>query len=172
MASRKSFSPENTADSGMNRRPLWSASKRASVVLPVPGAPQRIIDGSSPLEFIRRRNSRPSPTRWVCPTNSERERGRILSASGAAPSLADCGVSVLNRLLDSQASIMKKSMYNYRRKDRNRRLIYSRWFVSKFWCFIGQNMRNLQRNAAAENFVYLAADDKADKFGGIEEGGD
>src|SRR6185295_6635325 len=142
MASRKSFTPENTAESGMNRWPLWSASNRASVVLPVPGAPQRIIDGSTPLEFIRLRNSRPSPTRWVCPTNSERERGRIRSASGAAPSLADCGVSVLNR-----------------------RLIYSRWFVSKFWCFIGQNTRNLQRNAAAENFVYLAADDKADKLG-------
>jgi len=56
-------------------------------------------------------------------------------------------------------------MYNYRRKDRNRRPIYSRWFISKFWRFIDQNMQNLQGNDAAENFVYLAADDKTDKLG-------
>jgi hypothetical protein len=33
--------------------------------------------------------------------------------------------------------------------------------------FIGQNVRNLQWNAACDIVVYLAADDKAEKFGGL-----
>src|SRR5207245_784210 len=52
------------------------------VVLPVPGGPHRISDGSSPSASARS-SILPSPSRCVCPTNSASDRGRIRSASGA-----------------------------------------------------------------------------------------
>src|SRR5687768_11008984 len=72
----------------MKRALAVVASKRASVVLPVPGAPQRISEGRVPALSIKRRKIRPEPTRWLWPTNSSRVRGRIRSASGAAESTA------------------------------------------------------------------------------------
>ena len=59
---------------------------RASVVLPLPGGPQKIIDGTWSLS-MRRRSMRSSPTRCSCPTNSSKLRGRIRAASGASRSL-------------------------------------------------------------------------------------
>ena len=96
-----------TAESAMKRRPLLSASRRASVVLPVPGAPQRIKDGSAPPPASSRRRIRPSPTRCVWPTNSASERGRMRSARGtpSAGGAAVSGVFSPKRLGEFQRSI-------------------------------------------------------------------
>jgi len=59
------------------------ATSRASVVLPVPGGPQRIMEtGRPPSTMVR--NDAPGESRCSCPTTSSRVRGRILAASGAA----------------------------------------------------------------------------------------
>ena len=55
---------------------------RASVVLPEPGGPQRMIDDISSRVTASRMNA-PSPTRCSCPTNSSSVSGRMRSASGA-----------------------------------------------------------------------------------------
>ena len=78
------MTPESTAESGANLAPLGRARSRASVVLPVPGPPQRISEGSGPPPSTSFRTSRPAATRWAWPTNSSRVRGRIRSASGAS----------------------------------------------------------------------------------------
>ena len=54
---------------------------RASVVFPVPGGPQRMMDVNWSCSTIMRRTL-PSPIRWSCPTISSRVRGRRRSASG------------------------------------------------------------------------------------------
>ena len=48
MTARTSFTPEVTAESASNAMLLWSASTRASVVLPVPGGPQNTRLGTLP----------------------------------------------------------------------------------------------------------------------------
>src|SRR5438128_4777321 len=82
MAARRSFTPEKTADRAVKRAPVFSDNNRPNVVLPVPGGPQRIKEGKAPPPSIKRRSTRPSPTRCSWPTNSSRVRGRIRSASG------------------------------------------------------------------------------------------
>ena len=62
------------------------ATNRASVVLPVPGGPQRMKDGTRPAAIARVR-TRPGPTIWSWPTNSSKLRGRIRSANGASRSI-------------------------------------------------------------------------------------
>src|SRR5262249_16795957 len=73
-----------------NREPSRLARSRASVVLPVPGGPQRIREGS----FPPRRKAWPSrvvsPTNCSCPMYSSSPLGLIRSASGA---LARSGLS-------------------------------------------------------------------------------
>ena len=75
---RRRTSPPRAARSGW---PSRCASRRASVVLPLPGGPQRMIEPSWP-----RANIRPSgvsgPSRWSWPTSSSSARGRSRSASG------------------------------------------------------------------------------------------
>ncbi len=80
-ASRSSFTPDSTADSVTKRAPASVAITRASVVLPVPGGPHRISDGSS-FASSARRSSFPGPSSCSCPTNSASDVGRIRSASG------------------------------------------------------------------------------------------
>src|SRR5687767_8860359 len=69
----------------MNCASNASAMSRASVVLPTPGGPHRIIEWG-----LRASNASPSglpgPSRWLCPTTSSSVRGRSRSASGAAGS--------------------------------------------------------------------------------------
>ena len=79
---RISLTPESTAENGTKRAPATSASRRASVVLPVPGGPHRIIECSAPCSSARR-NDRPGPVSCGWPTTSSRLRGRMRSASGA-----------------------------------------------------------------------------------------
>ena len=66
---------------------------RASVVLPVPGGPQRIIDCST-SRSIASRSGRPGPSTASCPTISSSVRGRIRSASGAGGAGALVGAVV------------------------------------------------------------------------------
>ena len=63
-----------------------SAMTRASVVLPLPGGPEKITDGKRSASMARRK-SFPGPRMCSWPTNSSRESGRIRVASGAAVSV-------------------------------------------------------------------------------------
>ena len=73
--------PDVTALNATKSAPASVASSRASVVLPVPGGPQKISECSAPLS-IACRSGRPGPSRCSWPTNSSSVRGRIRSASG------------------------------------------------------------------------------------------
>ena len=79
---RKSATPALTAESATKWPPVAAATISASVVFPVPGGPQRIIEGTESLS-IARRSARPGPTRCSCPTKSSRVLGRMRAASGA-----------------------------------------------------------------------------------------
>ena len=61
---------------------VLSAIIPASVVLPTPGGPQKIIDDTSSFSMMRR-NIFPFPRRCSCPTNPSSVVGLILLASGA-----------------------------------------------------------------------------------------
>jgi hypothetical protein len=67
-----------------NRAPVASARSRPMVVLPLPGGPHRMIDGSRPPSTSRRSGA-PGPSRPAWPTTSSRAPGRIRSASGRSP---------------------------------------------------------------------------------------
>ena len=82
-ASRISFTPDSTAEMAMNSALQTRASRRASVVLPTPGGPQRIIEWSLP-DSIASRSGLPGPSRCDWPTTSSRRCGRNFSASGAS----------------------------------------------------------------------------------------
>ena len=82
MTARTSRTPALTADSATNSRSVWAATTLASVVLPVPGGPHRIIDDSRSAS-ISARSGAPGPSRCGWPTISSRVRGRIRAASGA-----------------------------------------------------------------------------------------
>ena len=82
--SRTSFTPAVTADSGSNAFSVAPATRRAIVVLPVPGGPQRITDDSRSASMSTR-SGLPDPRRCSWPTTSSRERGRSRAASGARP---------------------------------------------------------------------------------------
>ena len=63
---RRSPTPAVTAEIGSKCDFVWAAMMRASVVLPLPGGPQKIIDGTW-SDSMRRRSSRSSPTRCSWP---------------------------------------------------------------------------------------------------------
>src|SRR5206468_2134294 len=90
---RISLTPASTAEKGTKRAPATWAMRKASVVLPVPGGPQRIMECRRPSSSARRRTF-PGPIRCCWPTTSSRPRGRIRSASGAGGEIpGDAGVS-------------------------------------------------------------------------------
>src|SRR3989304_2515167 len=101
MTSLISLMPAVTAEKGTNAARMRSAIRYASVVLPDPGGPQSIIDGTSPRSSARARTL-PSPNRCVCPTNSWRVLGRIRSARGAR--------SLCSRLLGCSNSSITKDL--------------------------------------------------------------
>ena len=74
--------PLVTAEKVMNSARVWRAMTRAIVVLPTPGGPQKIMDGSWSASIMRR-STLPGPMRWVCPDTSSRVFGRMRAASGA-----------------------------------------------------------------------------------------
>ena len=65
----------------MKLSPNASAIKRASVVLPTPGGPHRIIECGRP-DSNATRSGLPGPSKCGCPTTSSIVRGRMRSASG------------------------------------------------------------------------------------------
>src|SRR2546422_7594121 len=74
---------------------MTCAISEASVVLPEPGGPQRIIECSSPRSSAAR-STRPGPSRCSWPTISSSERGRMRSArgpGGGPAALAGCSNS-------------------------------------------------------------------------------
>src|SRR5688572_4890262 len=89
--------PDSTALKATNSARVRSAIRRASVVLPVPGGPHRMIDCSKSRSIISRRG-RPGATRSSWPTISPSERGRIRSASGMVFGSTGAGGSS-NRLM-------------------------------------------------------------------------
>ena len=86
-ASRISLTPDRTAESAMNSASNAFAIKRASVVLPTPGGPHRIIECNFPDSYATR-SGLSGPSRCRCPTTSSSFCGRINSANGAAGCLA------------------------------------------------------------------------------------
>ena len=82
IAARRSATPLDTADSCTKTDRVARATIRASVVLPTPGGPQKIADGTA-SRSIARRSGRPSPISASWPANSASERGRMRAASGA-----------------------------------------------------------------------------------------
>src|SRR5690606_35161767 len=83
-----SFTPPSTAEIDKNWASKPSAIKRASVVLPTPGGPQKIMECGRPDSKATRRGL-PAPSRWDCPTTSSKVRGRKRSASGACADTRD-----------------------------------------------------------------------------------
>ena len=82
MTARTSSTRADTADSSSNAPPVRAATIRAMVVFPVPGGPNRIIDGDR-SSSIARRSADPGPSTCCCPTRSSRVDGRSRTASGA-----------------------------------------------------------------------------------------
>ena len=81
MTARISRMPLVTAEKSINVARVVRAMMRASVVLPTPGGPQKIMEEIWSLS-ISRRSTLPSPSRCVCPTYSSSVRGRRRAASG------------------------------------------------------------------------------------------
>src|SRR5918996_1787307 len=81
ITARTSARPALTADASSKAARAFTASRRASVVLPVPGGPYRIIECGRPSSIAVRR-AEPRPSRWSCPTNSPSDAGRMRAASG------------------------------------------------------------------------------------------
>ena len=87
MTRRTSLTPAVMAESSTNFRPGPLAITCASVVLPVPGGPQRIseLGPAGPVASVPAaswRSGEPGPSRCCWPTTSSRVRGRIRTASG------------------------------------------------------------------------------------------
>ncbi len=80
--SRTSFTPALTADRVSNALAETPATRRAMVVFPVPGGPQKTTDESR-SDSIRMRSGLPGPRRCDWPATSSRDRGRNRAASGA-----------------------------------------------------------------------------------------
>ena len=78
---RKSATPENTADNGTKVCSVKSASRRAIVVLPLPGGPHRTMLARRPWCTMRPIGPA-AASRWSCPTTSSNVAGRSRSASG------------------------------------------------------------------------------------------
>ena len=87
-----SLMPARTALNAMNSAFVRSAMSRASVVLPVPGGPQRMIDCSRSRSIISR-SGRPGAISSSWPTISSSERGRMRSARGTVRGSTGAGAS-------------------------------------------------------------------------------
>ncbi len=87
---RRSGTPEKIAEICSKCRSVAEARSRATVVLPVPGGPQKISEPRL-RPRSRRVSAPPSPVRCSWPTTSSRVRGRSLSASGRLTPLSGAG---------------------------------------------------------------------------------
>ena len=96
IASLTSLTPDETADSCIKSKSINFDIISASVVLPTPGGPQRIIETIDLLSSINLIGL-PLPIKCSCPKNPSRVSGLSLSASGLPESV----------LLTSNNSILK-----------------------------------------------------------------
>ena len=114
-----SLIPVSTALNAINSDCVIRAISRASVVLPHPGGPHKIIEPIS-SRSICVRSGFPGPSNASCPVNSSSVRGRIRSASGceAAPRPSS-GSSFAKRLIEN---ICGSRLY-YLRKSRFDRVL-------------------------------------------------
>ena len=92
ITARTSSTRAETADSSSKSAPVRSATIRASVVLPTPGGPKRIIDGGR-SSSIARRSAEPSASTWRWPTRSSSVRGRMRCGRGAIWPMRPCAAS-------------------------------------------------------------------------------
>ena len=81
ITSRTSLTPDVTAERVKKGRSSCEATILARVVLPTPGGPQRMNEGTFPVSKNLRKTPF-GPTRCSCPMYSSRERGRRRSARG------------------------------------------------------------------------------------------
>ena len=102
IAARTSAVPELTAESCTSRAPVSAAMSRASVVLPLPGGPKKIMLNSWPPSTAAR-STVPGPTMCSCPANSASVRGRMRAASGA--SAATCSSLIEKRSMPVTTSV-------------------------------------------------------------------
>src|SRR5205823_623586 len=79
---RTSATLADTAESSSKSAPVTPATMRASVVLPLPGGPYRIVEPTR-SSSIASRSADPSPRTCRWPTNSSSALGRSRRASGA-----------------------------------------------------------------------------------------
>src|SRR5699024_3960610 len=79
---RISLTPPSTAEMARNRASKPSAMRLASVVLPTPGGPQKIMESGRPESKADRRGL-PGPSKCAWPTTSSTVRGRKRSTSDA-----------------------------------------------------------------------------------------
>src|SRR5215470_17896341 len=96
-----SFTPASTAEMAMKSALNASAISRASVVLPEPGGPHRIIECGL-CELKATSSGLPGSSRWRCPTTSRIVFGRSRSASGVA------GFSTVNRSLADDIGTLRR----------------------------------------------------------------
>ena len=82
ITARTSSTRAETAEISSNAAPVRSATMRAIVVFPVPGGPNRIIDGGR-SSSIASRSAEPGPSTCCWPTSSSSVDGRRRTASGA-----------------------------------------------------------------------------------------
>ncbi len=80
--SRIRGTPSETALKGTNTRAVELATRWASVVFPLPGGPQKIMEPGTPRS-IASRSGLPGARTCSCPTNSSSVRGRMRAASGS-----------------------------------------------------------------------------------------
>src|SRR2546425_11086374 len=81
MTSFLSLMPARTALKETNSELVRRAIRRARVVLPQPGGPQKSMEPRLSFSICTRRDL-PEPRSFSWPTNSSRVRGRMRSASG------------------------------------------------------------------------------------------
>src|SRR5438477_5375086 len=111
MTSRISLIPARTALKDTNLAFVVSAMMRASVVLPVPGGPHRMMDCRR-SRSIASRSGLPGASSSPWPTNSSKVRGRIRSGSGDGASRR--GASSGN----SESTLAPCFVHDQRRADR------------------------------------------------------
>ena len=111
---------QHGAERRRSARCVVSAMIRASVVLPVPGGPQRMIDCSRSRSMASR-SGLPGASRSSCPTNSSNVRGRMRSASGAGAVAAGLRRRRLEQEHDDLISVLVRAGGALRRRAARRR---------------------------------------------------
>jgi hypothetical protein len=99
------------AEKVTKRARVLVAMMRASVVLPDPGGPQKIIEGMRSLSMAVRRK-RPSPSSSSRPTTSSNVRGRRRSGSGASAFAGGSKGAVSKRVMGKRMLNVECSMLN------------------------------------------------------------